>query len=254
MVATSGIAAPPRRRLREKISASSRGRGVAANSSLGGNVAAARSSPQIVQDPPSAYPRGSRPRRDYSSPSARTGTKTGAGLDARIERAVDWLAARVDDNASILSARVENEIDRAEAWDAEQKKKKEARVFRKTLRKAAPLDGASSPEECFDANEGVDYFRSELGLSAEDALHETAARLAKLVNYQKLALSMMACWSSPVNPKKSAPQSWPEIAAYVDAKWAEKWEPAVVAKDEADDPTSMANRAKARAAAAAAAA
>ena len=61
------------------------------------------------------------------------------------------------------------------------------------------------------------------------------------MNYQKLALQMTAAMNQPVNPKKRA-QSWDEVAAYVEARNAEKWDPAVVQSDEDEDPTSMKNR------------
>ena len=39
------------------------------------------------------------------------------------------------------------------------------------------------------------------------------------------------------NKKKRAPMDWDEIDAYVRARYDEKWDPAWVAKDLADDPS-----------------
>ena len=92
-----------------------------------------------------------------------------------------------------------------------------------------------------DEAEGLEFFASELGCTIE-AMDPTAKRLAALMNYQKLALQMTAAMNQPVNPKKRAPKSWDEVAAYVEARNAEKWDPAVVQRDEDEDPTSMKNR------------
>ena len=156
-------------------------------------------------------------------------------LDPRVERALDWLAARVDDDGAALGARVETETAAAAAWDREQLLKKERRVYRKVLRKAWPQDGGE-PEECFDAAEGAEFIAAELGCAA-DALPPPAAALAALVNYQKLALQMIGNFKNPINLKKRDPMSWDEIDAYVRARYDEKWDPAWVAKDLADDPT-----------------
>jgi hypothetical protein len=112
-------------------------------------------------------------------------------------------------------------------------------VFRKVLRKAHPVEG--EPEECMSEAEGLEFFASELGCTIEN-MDPTAKRLAALMNYQKLALQMTAAMNQPVNPKKRAPKSWDEVAAYVEARNAEKWDPAVVQRDEDEDPTSMKNR------------
>ena len=156
-------------------------------------------------------------------------------LDPRVERALDWLAARVDDDGAALVSRVETETAAAAAWDREQLLKKERRVYRKVLRKAWPRDGGE-PEECFDAAEGAEFIAAELGCAA-DALPPPAAALAALVNYQKLALQMIGNFKNPINLKKRDPMSWDEIDAYVRARYDEKWDPAWVAKDLADDPT-----------------
>jgi len=181
--------------------------------------------------------------------------KSEGALDPRVERALDWLAARVDENAGSLEARRTRETQATDAWDAEQKEKKAQRVFRKCLRKAHPQQG--EPEECMSAEEGEEFFAMELGNTVVDgggvvsadlgAMDPTAKRLAKLMNYQKLALQLTASMHVPVNPKKRAPMAWDDVALYVEARLAEAWDPAVVQRDEDEDPTSMKNRAKARA-------
>jgi small GTP-binding protein len=165
--------------------------------------------------------------------------KSNGALDPRVERAVDWLAQKIDDKAGALEARRTRETAATDAWDALQKEKKEQRVFRKVLRKAHPVEG--EPEECMSEAEGLEFFASELGCTIEN-MDPTAKRLAALMNYQKLALQMTAAMNQPVNPKKRAPKSWDEVAAYVEARNAEKWDPAVVQRDEDEDPTSMKNR------------
>lgn len=176
----------------------------------------------------------------------------GGTLDERIVRAVEWLAARIDDDGARLERRV---LDDCAAEDAREKEialAKERRVFRKTLRKAWPAEGGE-PEECFDAADGLEFIAQELGLKIPDPalpggeipdLHPTAAALAKLVNYQKLAMQMIGNFKNPINVKKKPPKSWPEIDDYVRKRDAEKWDPAWLKQDELDDPTSAVNRAK----------
>ena len=68
--------------------------------------------------------------------------KSNGALDPRVERAVDWLAQKIDDKAGALEARRTRETAATDAWDQLQKEKKEQRVFRKVLRKAHPQEGS----------------------------------------------------------------------------------------------------------------
>ena len=157
----------------------------------------------------------------------------------RVERAIDWLAQRIDDKAGALEARRTRETAATDAWDLLQKEKKEQRVFRKVLRKAHPQEG--EPEECMDESEGLEFFASELGCTIED-MDPTAKRLAALMNYQKLALQMTAAMNQPVNPKEARAHGLARRGGLRRSSQFRKWDPAVVQSDEDEDPTSMKNR------------
>ena len=121
-----------------------------------------------------------------------------------MERAIDWLAQRIDDKAGALEARRTRETAATDAWDQLQKEKKEQRVFRKVLRKAHPQEG--EPEGMSEA-EGLEFFASELGLYDRGHGPHGETPRAALMNYQKLALQMTAAMNQPVNPQEEAPMA-----------------------------------------------
>lgn len=166
----------------------------------------------------------------------------GNALDDRIEKAVEWLVARVDEDPEALTQRIAQDQVVLERVNADKLRKKEERVFRKTLRKAWPTKPDAEPEECMTKEEGLEFFCAELGATQAD-LEPVAVELAATVNYQKLALTMMANMKAPVNVKKRAPMDWPAIVDWVHVRKSEAWDPQVLEQDEIDDPMSERNRA-----------
>ena len=81
-----------------------------------------------------------------------------------MERAIDWLAQRIDDKAGALEART-RETAATDAWDQLQKEKKEQRVFRKVLRKAHPQEG--EPEECMTEARSRSSLRRSWGVRSK---------------------------------------------------------------------------------------
>ena len=153
-------------------------------------------------------------------------------VDEQLERAIEWLVHCVNDDADSLANRIHADTTAVEAADKEKAQAKERRVFRKTIRKAFPQEG--TPEECFTKEEGLDYFASELGIPL-DSLPEAAKHIASLVNYQKLALSIIGNFHCPINKKKRQPMDWDQIEGYVLDRKKEAWDEHILQQDDQDD-------------------
>jgi len=158
----------------------------------------------------------------------------GGEADVRLGKAVEWLAARVDDDTGALTGRLAADQAIIAAIHRVERDRKEARVFRKTMRKAFPQDGAAV-EECFTPADGDEFIAAELGFEL-DLLPQQAKELARTVNYQKLAMSLVANMKNPINAKKRAALDWPEITDYVQARIQESWTQHWVDLDWAEDP------------------
>ncbi|KAJ8605821.1 hypothetical protein CTAYLR_000588 [Chrysophaeum taylorii] len=144
--------------------------------------------------------------------------------DERLDKGLEWLGQKIDENAAILEDRVQADTKIVAERDAENQRRKEERVFRKVLRKAF----SEPPEECFSREEGLDFFKNELG--AAD-LPAEAVHLAEICNYQKLALQMMGNFKCPISVKKRTPMDWSQILAYVNQRKKEAWDDVFIAQD-----------------------
>lgn len=149
--------------------------------------------------------------------------ESGLQMDVRIEGAVEWLIKVIQDQYDALNSRVEVDTKRNLQDEARKRIEKDIKILRNKIACAFPslVDASklpaghlTEPEDCFSVEDGLLYLSQEIG---EDlaGLAETAKEIARLVGYQKLALSMVGNMFAPVNRKKKTPLSWAEIKEVV---------------------------------------
>ena len=142
-----------------------------------------------------------------------------AGLDPRLEAALERLFDTVQGSFAALDSRVKRDSDKKKAEDAKKRLARERKVLRNRIAMAfsdriAPEkmpDNLPAPgaDDTFTREEGIDFIAGEIGVDKAQ-LDPAAVEIIAMVGYQRLAMQIVGALKAPINKKKT-PMGWDEI-------------------------------------------
>jgi len=146
-----------------------------------------------------------------------------AGLDPRLEAALERLLDTVQGSFAALDSRVKRDSEKKKVEEAKKRLARERKVLRNRIAMAftdriAPEKmpdnlPAAGADDTFTREEGIDFIAGEIGVDRAQ-LDPAAVEIIAMVGYQRLAMQIVGALKSPINKKKT-PMEWAEIREMV---------------------------------------
>lgn len=118
----------------------------------------------------------------------------------QLDEVVRWMMGQIDDRYGSLEDRVKHDTWHKDQENLRKERERERRLFKEKL---ASIFLHSSTEDCFDANDGIEFLASEVGVAVAD-LPPEALTAAQAVGYHKLLLQMVGAMRVPISKRRQA--------------------------------------------------